>query len=57
VRETILISKLAVIKLAVRGANTPLFGNLNAKIFDTRDEALAYCRAQLAEKERRSRSV
>jgi len=51
IREMILISPSTMIKYAAKGMNSPVFGNLAIRVFDTVDEALAYCRAQLSQKE------
>jgi hypothetical protein len=38
-----------MLQLATKGLNSPVFGNVDIKFFSDLDEALAYCRAQLAE--------
>ncbi len=47
-REFVLVSTHQSIKLAARGLNSQIFGNLAVKVFDTLEEALAYCRKQTA---------
>ena len=41
-RETILISKKNIVKLAVKGVDSAAFGHMKIKIFDTLEEALEY---------------
>ncbi len=37
-------------QLGAKGLNSATFGNLSVPIFDTRDEALAYARVQIAQR-------
>lgn len=46
IRETLVVSSSDLIKLAARGMNSPIFGNIALRVFDTMEEALAYCRQQ-----------
>jgi hypothetical protein len=47
IREMMFVSPSILIKLAAQGLSAPTFGGLNARIFETLDEALAYARAVL----------
>lgn len=47
-REMLFVSRSSMIKLAIKGLNTVTFGNLNARVFDSLDDALAYARSQEA---------
>lgn len=51
VREMIFIHPSALVKLAARGMNTAIFGNLNVKVFKTLEDALAYVRSKTHEQE------
>jgi hypothetical protein len=44
--ETIIVSRDSIIAAAVKGMNTPTFGNLRIKVFSTMEQALAYVDAQ-----------
>ncbi len=44
VKQMVIVSKTALIKLAAAGLNSAVFGRLNVKVFGTCDEALAFCR-------------
>lgn len=46
VKEVLLVSPSISIKIAVEGLKSELFGNVNAKAFVSRDDALAYVRSQ-----------
>lgn len=46
IRETLVVSTSDLVKMAARGMNSPIFGNIALKVFDTLEEALAYCRQQ-----------
>jgi hypothetical protein len=43
-RETILVSKKDIVKLAVKGVASPVFGNMNIRLFETLEKALDYIR-------------
>ncbi len=47
-REMLFVSRSSMIKLAIQGLNTVTFGNLNVRVFDSLDDALAYARSQKA---------
>lgn len=47
-RETLVIASSGLIKLAAKGLDSEIFGNVALKVFGTLDEALAYCRQQAA---------
>ena len=47
IREMIFVSPSTLVKLTAQGLDSPAFGNLKARIFQTRDEALGYARAAL----------
>jgi len=47
VRETLFVSTHLLVRLAVKGMTTEAFGCARARYFDTCDEALGYCCAQL----------
>lgn len=44
--ELLVVTRSAMVKLAVKGITTVTFGNVNARAFETVDEALAYTRAE-----------
>ena len=46
IKKMIFISNSNIVKLAARGLNSPFYGNLNVKVFETPEQALVYCRAQ-----------
>lgn len=46
VRETIVVTRSDLLKLAARGLDSDAFGHVAIKVFGTLDEALAYCRGQ-----------
>jgi hypothetical protein len=46
IRETLVVSTSDLVKMAARGMNSPIFGNIALKVFDTLEEALTYCRHQ-----------
>jgi hypothetical protein len=48
-REIVIVSTSGLVKLAAKGVDSPIFGNLKMSVFDTPEEALAYTRSQLAE--------
>jgi hypothetical protein len=48
-RELLVVSQDNLIKLAIQGMSSPIFGNLRFKAFDTPEMALDYCREQIAE--------
>jgi hypothetical protein len=48
IARIIVISSSSMIKLAVKGMNNDIFGNLKMNVFDTPEEALAYAREQAA---------
>lgn len=56
VRETLVISGDALIKLASQGLRSATFGGVKVRTFRTPEEALGYCRSQVAEKVDRSAS-
>ena len=47
--ELIFISANTLFRLAAKGLDSLTFGNLKTMIFETQEEALAYCRAKIAE--------
>ncbi len=47
IREFLVVSQSKLIQLAAAGLNSVSFGNLEAKMFGSLDEALAYCREQI----------
>jgi hypothetical protein len=47
-REVILVTTSGLLRLASRGLNSEVFGHVTVKAFDTLEEALAYCRQELA---------
>ncbi|MCE7948141.1 MAG: hypothetical protein DYG88_12005 [Chloroflexi bacterium CFX4] len=46
-RQLVVVSHSALVRLAAKGLSAPIFGKVNVKVCDTRDEALAHCRAEL----------
>ncbi len=46
IRETLVVSTSDLVRMAARGMNSPIFGNVALRVFDTLEEALAYCRQQ-----------
>ena len=48
IKRTILVTSSKMIKLAVKGMNSEVFGNIRIDLFETVDEAFAYVREQLA---------
>lgn len=46
--KTIFVTPSKMVRLAAAGLKTMAFGNLEVMVFDTLDEALAYCRAEIA---------
>lgn len=44
VREPIIVSRSAMVKLAAKGLKSATWGNKSIQVFDTLDEALAYTR-------------
>lgn len=49
VRQAICVTQSRFIKMAVNGLNSPIFGRLNAKVFETLDEAFAYCQSEIVQ--------
>ncbi len=49
IKELIFVTDKRLIKLAVMGLDSLAFGNIQAKAFETQEEALAYARARIAE--------
>lgn len=45
IRQLIVVTTDLLLRTAVRGFNSEVFGYLDIKLFETLDEALAYCRA------------
>ena len=43
VRENLVITTSSMLKLAAKGLNSVTFGNIDVKVFDSVEEALAYC--------------
>lgn len=43
----VLVTKNAMIRLAVRGMNSPVFGFVRAEVFETLDEAFDFARSQV----------
>jgi hypothetical protein len=48
--ENIIVTESRFMKLVVQGFNSPVFGNVNVRVFDSRDAAIAYARTQAAAK-------
>lgn len=46
--ETIFVSSASMLRLAAKGLGTATFGGARVIVFDTLDEALAYCREKCA---------
>ncbi len=46
--ENVVVSKSGIIKLAAKGLSSNAFGNLNIKVVETMEDALAYCREYFA---------
>jgi hypothetical protein len=44
IKKLLVVTTDAVMRLAFQGANNPVFGNLQAVLFETQDEALTYAR-------------
>lgn len=44
IREAILVTRSKLVALAAKGLDSLTFGNAKIKVFETRDEALAYAR-------------
>lgn len=47
-QELIFVTNKRLVSLAVRGLDSLVFGNIQAKVFYTQQEALDYCRARIA---------
>jgi predicted NBD/HSP70 family sugar kinase len=47
-QELIFVTTNATVRLAAKGLNSLTFGNIQAKVFETQEEALDYCRAKIA---------
>lgn len=45
--ENIMVTESRMIDLAMRGLNSPMFGNVKVRVFGTREEALDYALQQL----------
>jgi len=45
-REVLYVTSNKVTQLALKGLNSPIFGNTRVKVFGTQEEALAYARSQ-----------
>jgi hypothetical protein len=45
-KQYLVVTRFAPVKMAVRGLNSEVFGNVPTVAFDTLEEALAYIRAQ-----------
>lgn len=43
----VVVSRSQLVQMAARGLNSLPFGNIDAQVFETLDEALAYCRGQI----------
>ncbi len=48
IRESVFVLTDRFISLAVKGLNSATFGKVNARLFPTLDEAVAYCRGRVA---------
>lgn len=48
VKEVVAVTKSGLIKLAARGLKSAVFGEVPVSVFETRDQALAYTRDQIA---------
>jgi hypothetical protein len=46
--ENIFVTSSGFIKMAAKGLSAPIFGGLQIKVCETRDEALAHCRGKIA---------
>jgi len=49
VRENLLVSSAGLVRLGAQGLRTTPFGNTKIRVFDTTEQALAYCAEQLAQ--------
>ncbi len=47
IRGFVVVSKSQLVQMAARGLNSLPFGNIDSQVFETLDEALAYCREQI----------
>jgi len=47
VRESLLVSSSALVKLGAQGMRTATFGNVNVRVFETTEQAIDYCRKQI----------
>lgn len=51
IREVLYVTPDKMGQLALKGLNSPIFGHTMVKVFDTREEALAYARSSLGHSE------
>ena len=49
VRENLLVSSAGLVRLGAQGLRTATFGNTKVRVFDTTEQALGYCRDQIAQ--------
>ncbi len=49
IQELIFVTTNITIQMAAKGLNSPMFGSIQAKLFETREEALAYIHVKIAE--------
>ncbi len=49
-RQMVLVTRSRLLSVGAKALNSPVFGNLDVRAFPTREEALAYCRAQREER-------
>ena len=47
-RELLVVTKDGLLKLAIQGMSSPIFGSMRIRVFDTPEAALDYCREQIA---------
>ena len=48
VRETLLVSDQNLMRLAAQGLSNAAFGNVKVRVFETTEQAVTYCREQVA---------
>jgi hypothetical protein len=51
IRENLVVSGKTLVKLAMQGLRTATFGNVKVRVFDSQENALAFCREQIAPQE------
>lgn len=48
IRETLVVTNEPIVRLAAQGIDGPIFGGLSMRVFTTPEEALEYCRGEMA---------